>query len=61
MKSRAVPARNVRVSSDSIGADFDFTGEGQSWTKFETLQIKKGKLIRTESNPMTSFTYAHCK
>ena len=38
-ESRAVPARNVSTSNNSIGADFDFTGEGQSWTKFETLQI----------------------
>lgn len=60
-ESRAVPARNVRISNDSVSADFDFTGEGRSWTKFETLQIKKGKLIRTESSPMASFTYAHCK
>jgi hypothetical protein len=60
-ESRAVPARNVSTSSDSIGADFDFTGEGQTWTKFETLQIKKDKLVRTESSPMASFTYARCK
>lgn len=59
-ESRAVPARNVRASSNSIGADFDFTGEGQSWTKFETLQLKKDKLVRTESRPMASFTYARC-
>ena len=60
-ESRAVPTRNVNVSGDSIGADFDFTGEGQSWTRFETLQIKKDKLIRTESSPMASFTYARCR
>jgi len=60
-ESRAVPARNVSISNDSIGADFDFTGEGKSWTKFETLQIKKDKLVRTESSPMASFTYARCK
>jgi len=60
-ESRAVPARNVRTSDDSISGDFDFTGEGQSWTRFETLQIKKDKLVRTESSPMASFTYARCK
>ncbi|WP_309662740.1 hypothetical protein [Sphingomonas sp.] len=59
-ESRAVPARNVSVSKDSIGADFVFTGEGQSWSKFETLQLKKAKLVRTESSPMASFTYARC-
>lgn len=60
-ESRAVPARNVRTADDSISGDFDFTGEGQSWTRFETLQIKKEKLVRTESSPMASFTYARCK
>ncbi|MEO8548264.1 MAG: hypothetical protein ABI422_07855 [Sphingomicrobium sp.] len=60
-ESRAVPVANVRASGDSIGGDFAFTGEGQSWTKFETLQLKKDKLIRTESNPMASFTYARCE
>lgn len=59
-ESRAVPARNINVSSDSISADFAFTGEGQSWTRFETLQIKKDLLVRTESRPMASFTYARC-
>jgi len=59
-ESRAVPARNIRTTSDSFGADFAFTGEGQSWTKFETLHITKGKLVRTESSPMASFTYVRC-
>ena len=60
-ESRAVPTAHVATSNDSIGADFAYTGEGQSWSKFETLQIKKDKLIRTESSPMSSFTYARCK
>ena len=60
-ESRAVPAAHVATSDQSIGADFAYTGEGQSWSKFETLQIKKDKLIRTESSPMSSFTYARCK
>ena len=59
-ESRAVPARNFRTTSDSFGADFAFTGEGQSWSKFETLQVTAGKLVRTESSPMASFTYARC-
>jgi len=59
-ESRAVPARNFRTASDSFGADFAFTGEGQSWSKFETLQVTKGELVRTESSPMASFIYARC-
>ena len=60
-ESRAVPARNVAKSSDSISADFAFTGEGQSWSKFQTLTLDDDKLVRTESSPMASFTYVRCR
>ncbi|MBA3512715.1 hypothetical protein [Sphingomonas sp.] len=59
-ESRAVPVSNVEVSDDSIGADFAFAGEGQTWTKFQTLTLEKDKLVRTESSPMASFTYVRC-
>jgi hypothetical protein len=59
-ESRALPARNIRTTSDSFSADFAFTGEGQKWNRFETLRITKGKLVRTESSPMASFTYVRC-
>jgi len=60
-ESRAVPSRNVESSNDSISADFAFTGEGQAWTKYQALTLEDGKLVRTESNPMASFTYARCR
>jgi hypothetical protein len=60
-ESRAVPVRNVESSKDSIRADFAFTGEGQTWTKFQTLSLEDDKLIRTESSPMASFIYARCR
>ena len=60
-ESVAKPARNVESSANSISADFDFTGEGQSWTKFETLTLQGDKLVRTESSPMASFTYVRCR
>ncbi len=60
-ESRAVPARNVQVSADSISADFAFTGEGQAWTKYQALTLEDDKLVRTESSPMASFTYARCR
>ena len=60
-ESEAVPARNVQTSKDSISADFAFTGEGQSWTKFQTLTLDDDKLVRTESSPMASFTYVRCR
>ena len=60
-ESRAVPVRNVETSADSISADFAFTGEGQSWTKYQALTIDDDRLVRTESSPMASFTYAFCR
>lgn len=60
-ESRAVPSANADVSPDSISGDFDFTGEGQRWTKYEALTLEKDGLVRTESNPMASFTYAKCR
>ncbi|HKX91150.1 MAG TPA: hypothetical protein VJM15_01815 [Sphingomicrobium sp.] len=60
-ESRAVPAGNAQTSEDSISGDFHFTGEGQTWTRFESLTLDGDKLVRTESNPMASFTYARCK
>jgi hypothetical protein len=59
-ESRAIPAANVQTSPSSISGNFAFTGEGQSWTKNETFELQQGKLVRTESDPMTSFTYARC-
>jgi hypothetical protein len=60
-ESRAVPAGNVGQSADSFSADFAFTGEGQSWRKFQTLTLDDDKLVRTESSPMASFTYVRCR
>ena len=60
-ESRAVPGSNTQAAADSIRGDFHFTGEGQTWTKFEALALQKQELVRTESNPMASFTYARCK
>lgn len=59
-ESRAVPAANARSNENSISGDFAFTGEGQTWTKFQSLQLQKQELVRTESNPTASFTYAKC-
>lgn len=60
-ESRATPVRNVELSKDSISADFAFTGEGQTWTKFQTLSFQDDRLVRTESSPMASFTYVRCR
>lgn len=60
-ESRAVPGSNTSTRPDSISGSFTFTGEGQTWSKFIALQIQKDGLVRTESNPSASFTYAKCK
>ena len=60
-ESEALPARNVEASDDSFSADFAFTGEGQSWTKYQALSLDDDRLVRTESSPMASFTYARCR
>jgi hypothetical protein len=59
-ESVARPTGNVEPATDSYSADFAFTGEGMNWSKFQTLQLQGGRLIRTESSPMTSFTYVRC-
>ncbi len=57
---RAVPSPGAQADSDLINGNFDFTGEGQRWTRFETIERKNDKLVRTESNPAASYTYAKC-
>jgi len=59
-ESRAVPVGNIGGTKDSFTGDFRFTGEGQTWTSFETLQIQDKRLVRTTSSPMASYTYAKC-
>jgi hypothetical protein len=59
-ESRAVPSADVQTTPSSIGGIFHFTGEGQTWSRYETLKRSADKLVRTESNPATSYTYARC-
>jgi len=59
-ESRAVPGAGVETDNDSISGNFDFTGEGQSWSKYQALKRSRDKLTRTETNPAASYTYAKC-
>ena len=59
-ESVAKPAGELKISGDSASGDFAFTGEGMTWKKFEALELQDNKLVRTESDPMASFTYARC-
>lgn len=59
-ESKAVPASDVATDQNSISGDFAFTGEGQSWTRYEALKVDRDNLTRTEIKPTASFTYAKC-
>lgn len=59
-ESRAVPVSDVDTDASSIIGNFHFAGEGQTWVKFERLQLSGDKLTRTETNPAASYTYAKC-
>jgi hypothetical protein len=55
-----VPGPDAEADVDSISGTFDFTGEGQSWSKFEALKLQGRDLVRTETKPAASFSYAKC-
>lgn len=59
-ESRAVPSASATSDTHSITGNFRFTGEGQTWTRFEKIELQKDKLVRTETNPAASYTYAKC-
>jgi hypothetical protein len=59
-ESRAVPTGDVEADGNSIAGNFAFTGEGQSWTRYEALKEDKQILTRTETKPSASFSYAKC-
>jgi len=59
-ESVARPVAALDTSTDSASGDFAFSGEGSTWKKYQVLELQRGKLVRTESGPMQSFTYARC-
>ena len=59
-ESRAVPSADVQTDPESMSGHFAFTGEGQSWSKYEAVKLDKQMLVRTEANPTASFSYAKC-
>jgi hypothetical protein len=59
-ESRAVPSPGIQVESDSVSGNFAFTGEGQEWTKYQSLERQGDKLVRTERDPVATFTYVRC-
>lgn len=59
-ESVAIPGPNMMSSENSIGGNFNFTGEGQSWTAYQGLEVKDGRLTRTQRDPLASFRYVRC-
>jgi hypothetical protein len=59
-ESRAAPGPDAQADDNSVSGTFAFTGEGQSWSKFEALKLQGHDLVRTETKPAASFTYAKC-
>jgi hypothetical protein len=59
-ESRAVPGADADIDAGSISGHFNFTGEGRSWSRYEALRVDGARLVRTESNPAASFSYAKC-
>jgi len=59
-ESRAVPSPGIQVEADSVSGNFAFTGEGQEWVKYQSLERQGDKLVRTERDPVATFTYVRC-
>ncbi|MEO7655462.1 MAG: hypothetical protein ABIS23_07250 [Sphingomicrobium sp.] len=60
-ESRAVPTTSIEAGGQGISGNFDFTGEGQNWSKYVSLKIQGDGLVRTERNPLASYTYVRCE
>ena len=60
-ESRATPGADVQTSQNSISGKFNFTGEGQTWSRYESLQADGSKMERTERDPLSNFRYVRCE
>ena len=59
-ESLAVPSADVQTSANSISGNFAFTGEGQSWTRHQTFELRGTTLVRTDRDPVATFRYVRC-
>ena len=59
-ESRAVPGTSIEAGDQGISGNFNFTGEGQEWSKYVSLKLQGKVLTRTERNPVASYNYARC-
>jgi hypothetical protein len=59
-EAQATPQGELKFSPKSVSGHFAFSGEGMNWKKYEALELQNNTLVRTESGPMRSYTYARC-
>jgi hypothetical protein len=59
-ESHAVPGTSIESGDQGISGNFNFTGEGQEWSKYVSLKLQGKVLTRTERNPVASYNYARC-
>lgn len=60
-ESVARPVSDVDSAADFISGQFAFVGEGESWTRFQSLQLRGAdQLIRAQTSPPQSYTYVRC-
>ena len=59
-ESRAVPGTSIETDHQGISGNFNFTGEGQTWSKYVSLKLQGEVLTRTDRNPVASYNYARC-
>ena len=59
-EARAEPLGELKRTPNSVSGSFASTGEGTTWKKYEVLELRNNRLVRTQSDPMASYTYARC-
>lgn len=59
-ESRAMPGTSIETEANAISGNWNFTGEGQEWTKYVSFKLQGKVLTRTERNPVASYDYARC-
>ena len=64
-ESRGTVAKVIAGGPDSFDANYDFTGEGQEWTRIEKLSLVDGKLKRKSvtqkgEEPGVDLSYERC-
>lgn len=59
-ESRAKLSKVTGAWPEKIEAEFAYTGEGQSWTKKETLALTGSSNTLTRTEDGASFTYKRC-